>query len=350
MKMMSKLTKENKDRAVELHRRSIVIDALVPIQDALPSRLAKGERKVFEKRYLARMLEGGVSAANVIVGNPHARYALEILRSIIDFRSDLEESSDRFCIITKAEEIEEAKKKGKIGIIFGLQNAEPIEGDLKLLKVFYELGVRIIIPCYVRKSMIGDGGAERTNCGLSNFGVEVIKEMNRLGILIDLSHTARATFMDALEVSSKPVVATHSNVYSIVQTPRNLDDEQIKAVAKKAGVIGITAFPGFVARPRATVEHLLDHIDYIVKLVGVDHVGVGFDFLDWEKESLVPFAKEIIKRNVEVFGSTVDFPEGIEDITKFVNITKGLVARGYSDNDVIKILGGNFLRVFKNIF
>jgi membrane dipeptidase len=296
------------------------------------------------------MLAGGLTAANVIVGNPHAKYASQVLQSIIDYHLDLEQSPDKFRVITRAVEIEQAKKEGKIAIIFGLQNAEPIEGDLRFLNVFYRLGVRIIIPCYDRKTMIGDGGTERTDCGLSEFGVEVIKEMNRLGILVDLSHTGRATFMDAIKASTKPVVATHSNVYSLVKTRRNLDDEQIKAIADKNGVIGMVAFPGHVARPIAKLDHLLDHIDYVVKLIGVDHVGFGFDFLDWEKETVVPFAKELIRKHPDVFGTTVDFPEGIEDITKFINITKGLVARGYSDNDITKILGGNFLRVFKEIF
>jgi membrane dipeptidase len=121
-------------------------------------------------------------------------------------------------------------------------------------------------------------------------------------------------------------------------------------VADKGGVIGINAFPGFVARPKSTIHDYLDHLDYVVKLVGEDHVGLGPDFLDWEKESVIPYAEDLIRNHPEVFGNTVDFPEGLKDPTDCPNITRGLVARGYTDEAIEKILGGNFLRVFGEIF
>ncbi len=347
---MFKLSKEEEERALQLHQKATVIDGVACIMDNVPLRRSNGEKRIFETRYLPKLLAGQMNAVSVTVVNPNERYAFHALQSIADYHSDLEESSDKFRIVTSARDIEEARKQNKVAVILSLQSAEPIEADLRILKIFYKLGVRIIIPCYGRRTIAGDGCSERTNCGLSNFGVELIEEMNRLNILIDLSHLGRATFMDVLKFSKKTVVATHSNANSLVETTRNLTDEQIKGIAERGGVIGISAYPGFVARPTCTVNDFLDHIDYMVKLVGVDHVGLGFDFLDWEKENILPYAKAMRDKFPDVFGPSVDFPAGLEGPSKIINVTRGLIVRGFSDEDIQKILGLNFLRVFKEVF
>ena len=204
--------------------------------------------------------------------------------------------------------------------------------------------------------MIGDGCGERTNRGLTFSGLEVVNEMNRLGVLVDLGHCGDATTMDGIKYSKKPPVISHSNVRALSSSLRNKTDEQIKTLAEKGGVMGVTSRPTFVKRGvKPTLEDFLDHIEYIKRLVGIDYVGLGLDFVEKFQEnkpiSTKPKFLAWRTRRPDIFGAPEDFEntyvEGIESVSKLLNITRGLVARGYSDEEIQKVLGKNFLRVFK---
>jgi membrane dipeptidase len=209
------------------------------------------------------------------------------------------------------------------------------------------MGVRIIQLTYNERNPLGDGCTERTDAGLSDLGLEVIREMNRLGLLIDLSHVGYQTSMEAIETSHAPVIFSHSNARAICNSPRNLSDDQIRSVAARGGVVGVNDFPTFVSQDASpTIEHLLDHIDYLVHLVGDDHVGLGFDFSTETEDDY-----EYFKYKQDVYPKPPwIYPSGIDGFEKIPNVTRGLVVRGYSDEAIRRILGGNFLRVFRQVW
>jgi len=323
---MKKLTDEEEKRALAIHQRSIVIDAL--------------NASIMDEEYFRKMQQGGVTATNYTVAM--SQNLSETVKRIAQMYRQIEISRTA-TLIERAADIREAKREGKVGIILGFQNVAPLEGDLGLLSVYHRLGVRIVQLTYHFKNVCGDGCKEPTNSGLSLFGKELVKKMNDLGMVVDLAHVGERTEREAIEVSRHPVIASHSNVYSRVPAPQNKKDDMIKALAKKGGVIGITGFPRLL-EPNPTLDLLLDHVDYVVQLVSVDHVGIGLDFAEGWADS--PFHR---KRLLEIDGRIYDWPEGISTITQFPNITRGLVSRGYSDREIEKILGGNFLRVFEEV-
>ncbi|MEM2896706.1 MAG: dipeptidase [Candidatus Bathyarchaeia archaeon] len=328
--------KRIENKALEIHRNAIVIDGL--------------NGSVMDQEYFKKMLEGGITATNHTIARMHN--LSETIKEISNMYK-LMEDSDKALLVNTAEDIRRAKREGKVGIILGFQNIAPLdgdlsfllEGDLGLLKIYQKLGVRVIQLTFDYRNPAGDGCREKTDSGLSFFGEKLVKEMNKLGIVIDLAHVSKNTALEAIEVSKEPVIASHSNAYSLVPTHQNKDDEVIKAIAEKGGVIGATLFPRLLGKERATIEDFLDHIDYMVNLVGVDYVGIGSDFGEGWIEN-----PALRKKLLEMDGKIYVFPKGIDSVVKFPNITAGLLSRGYSDDDVEKIIGGNFLRVFERVF
>ena len=269
----------------------------------------------------------------------------EAIDQIIAFYSRFDKD-DRLLHVSRMEDIHKAKKAGKIGVGFHFQNSRPVEHDLRLLGVFFKLGVRVIQITYNEKNLVGDGCTEITDCGLSKFGREMIQRMNATGMVVDLSHVGYRTSMEAIEVSKEPVIFSHSNADSICPSKRNLKDDQIKALAKNRGVIGINAFPAFVKEADPTLADLIDHIDYIAHLVGTDHIGIGFDFAQESIEEYKAFGYD-----PEVYPLPPwTYPREIDDVSKTPNLTEGLLARGYSESDVKKILGENFIRVYEEVW
>lgn len=254
---------------------------------------------------------------------------------------DLEESSKTFLLVDNYSKVVAAKRKKRIAIIYFLQGLPPLEGELFYLKIFYKLGVRIIQLTYNERNDIGDGCLEKSNGKLSNFGTEVVKELNRLGILIDLTHLGENSFYHVLEISNSPVVVSHSNCRTICNHIRNLSDEQILAIAQAGGVIGINAFPYHVKEKNPTVKNVIDHIDHIVNLVGSDHAGLGLDLSYYTND---------IEKYPDLYMPPPDKVKGLETPSGIPNIIKELIRRGYLKEDIMKILGGNFLRVYKLVF
>ena len=342
MKKIEELSKEEAQRALELHRNAFIFDGV-----SLFYNLQEG--------YFQRMLKAGVNATNITVAGKNTPFWEALKR--MDFMISTIERNPNMMLARCSKDLDEAKKGDRVALIAGFQgscafnyalNYPSGESDLGLLRTFYRLGLRVSQLVNNNKNPLGDGCAERTDSGLSNVGVEVVKEMNRLGMVIDLSHTGMATSMDIIEFSRTPVVFSHSNARSLCDNVRNATDEVIQAMAEKDGVIGVVAYPTFVKWEHPTIEDLLDHIDYLVKLIGIDHVGIGTDFIEGYSDEYI--VKTFTGSRPDVWGTPEQYsgyPERIDSITKLPNITKGLVARGYSDQEIMKILGENFLGVFK---
>jgi membrane dipeptidase len=335
--------KEMESRASELHQEAIVIDATCPLASV--------------GNYFEKWMAGGTTVIAPTVNRP-GELMRETMTRVGEWFRKLRLNQDKLLLVTSVEDIFKAKREEKLGLLFHFQGTMPFEKDLNSIEIFYRLGVRMVQLCYNVRDFVGDGCAERTDSGLSDFGIKVVEELNRLGIVIDCSHTGYRTTMEAIEVSKKPVIASHSNVNAVCASFRNLKDDQIKALAKKGGVIGLNGTPYFVTKKnrRPTLDDLLDHADHIARLVGVEHVSVGIDY--YEGTAGVAddkTAKMLYDQFLEAgIWSPRDYapppwylPEGIEMPDKLPNLTAGLLKRGYSEEDVKKILGLNLIRVFK---
>jgi membrane dipeptidase len=343
---MIKLSAEQETRAMELHRNALVIDALA------------ASYSITEEKYFQKLRDGGVDVTSVTVGGSSLK---ETTKAAAQMLATIGENSDKIVQVTTVAEMRQAKREDKTAVVFSTQNGSCLEGDPGLLEVYHRLGYRIMGITYSGANFLGAGCAELTRemQGLTFVGIEVVQEMNRLGILIDMSHSGDATTWDVLRLSKEPVVFTHSNARALADTARNKPDDQIRIMADTGGVMGVAPVPRMVNDDmrKATLEGLLDHIDYIVGLVGIDHVGLGLDFIDATERYAKPIKEPWTiwrERRPEMLGTwedffTVPYAKDIEDHTKVPNLVRGLVARGYSDEDIIKILGGNWLRVFEKV-
>lgn len=284
----------------------------------------------------------------------------ETLDHITGWIGRFHERADVITQVLNIEDIHRAKREGKVGIILGWQNTSPIENDLDRLELFHRLGVRVMQVTYHERNLLGDGCMERQDGGLTNFGVDAVREMNRLGILLDLSHVGIATTMDAIEISEKPVAITHANAKSYYDHRRNKTDDAIKLMAEKGGVIGSTCIRTFLRNStQATMEDYLDAIEHLVEMVGVDHVGVGTDHT---QDQTSDFWKYIGAQQGTKFPSSFTavsgdpqpwqdhYPDDLETPDQLPNLVEGLLNRGYIGDDIIKILGGNWIRLFGEVW
>ena len=257
------------------------------------------------------------------------------------------------------DDILRAKRDGLVGVILGFQNASPVENDLSRLSIFKQLGVGIIQVTYHERNLLGNGCFERTDEGLSNFGLDAVREMNRVGILVDLSHVGERTTLESIEHSEKPVAVTHANAKSYYDVPRNKADEALRLLAEKGGVVGATAITTFLRTGvSSTLEDYVDAIDHMVELIGIDHVGIGTDFTQDQPK---PFWRYINSQQGTKFPSTfIDpevqfdemqlYPVGLETPDEMPNLSAALLRRGYGADDVAKVLGGNWLRLFREVW
>lgn len=316
------------------HQEAIVVDAhcdtLLPVsrgQKTLTERSAVGHID------LPRLREGGVKVqffAAYIEPEYKPERALKRVLQLFDvFFLQLEAAAPELVLATSAADIEKAVAAGRVAALLSIEGGEALQGDLGVLRLLYRMGVRSLGLTWNQRNDLADGvGEGRTRGGLTELGRRVVQEMNRLGMLVDVAHLAEAGFWDVCEVAEKPFIASHANAYSLCPHPRNLKDEQIKALAEKGGVMGITFAAGFVDvdENKRNLSRVLDHIEHVVNLVGPDHVGLGSDF-----------------------DGTRQVAAGLEDVTRLPALTQGLWERGFKRGDIEKILGGNFLRVIKEV-
>ncbi len=278
------------------------------------------------------------------------------LRALAEWNHRIETNPNRLVKATKAAHIAQAKQYDKLAVIYGFQNATMLQGDLENLDVLYQLGARCIQLTYNSRNLLGDGCTERTNAGLSDYGVAVVERMNELGIIVDLSHCGRQTSSDAVAVSRRPPAFTHTFCEALYRNhPRAKTDELIKAMSDRGGMTGIAALGYFVGpSPDVTIEDYLNHIDHAVKIGGIDHVGICTDFQirgieawatreTWYEPRLKTFKPSYRVR-------WPPWIEGLDEPERFRNVAHALHRRGYSDEDITKILGANWMGYFREIF
>lgn len=252
--------------------------------------------------------------------------------------------------IEKVEDILKAKKNGQLGVIFGVQNTTWIGSERERIRILYKLGLRSLQLTYMERNLLGDGCLEPENRGLTHFGMQVVRECNRLGILIDCAHVGIQTSLDAAKHSDKPIVISHTAVRAITENPRCVTDGQMKAVAAKGGTIGITTFSPFIRADRQpTLDDYLDHFDYAIKLIGEDHVTFATDWFDGKTKVnwATPWYYPEVTQGKQYDGLGL---VGFSQRSELVNVVDGFLKRKYSPERIKKILGGNFIRVLKEVW
>lgn len=336
------LTEAQEIRAKAVHDGALVIDGgLVLKQDEVH----------FEYRKA-----GGVHATNHTVTRPDSD--LQTALHEVDVCSRwIEANPQEVLLVRTVADIREAKRSGREGVIYGPQNTEMIGTDLAYLGTFYDLGVRILQLTYQRQNWVGSGCGEKRDAGLTRFGRSLISAMDEMGIVVDLSHVGAITSTDAIELSLNPVILSHAHPNALSPTVRAVSDDVLRALAAKGGVIGVTALSAFLYDPkhpkvRPDLTAMVRHIRYLVDLLGIDHVGVALDF----EETNTPeqYAAAAL-RNPEISKAQGWSYEDkrIHDLTEvkdLPNLTRALVWGGFSDDEIAKILGLNFLRVFEHVW
>ena len=362
-------------RAARLHRSAILVDGHNDITSPMVDKdydLATPSVGTYHTD-IARMKQGGVTAeffaiyidSDYVKTGGSTRRALDMIDRVY---AAAERHPDDLVMATTAADIRRAKKQNKIAALMGIEGGHAIENSLGALRKFHRLGVRYMTLTHNNTNDWADSCCDKPrHDGLSDFGKEVVREMNRLGMLVDISHVSDTTMNDVLDISKAPVIASHSSARALNNHPRNVPDDVLRRITANGGVIMVNFYPAFIDQkvydasrertarlkpqtdalreqykddparleaeleklnaanplPATTLSVLVDHIDHIRKVAGIDHVGIGSDF-----------------------DGVPSLPKGLEDIAKMPNITYELLRRGYSDEDVRKVLGGNFLRAF----
>jgi membrane dipeptidase len=381
--LLSGQTRTVSDAEVQrVHKAALLIDT----HNDVPWRVAEGfdiASKTGEWHTdLTRLKAGGLGgvffvayvASSYVEGNRSAHRTLQLIDAIR--RDIVGRYPQDFMFAGSVREIEDARKAGKIAALIGIEGGHAIEDDLALLRQYYNLGVRYMTLTHSNTNSWADSSGDAAKAGvkrhggLTDFGKQVVREMNRLGMMVDISHTSDATFEAALAVSTAPIIASHSSCRALTNHPRNMTDAMIAAIAKKGGVVQINFNCNFLSEKfraaqaaeeprlearfkevtagkklneaeidatyqrlrlemkltRSTLSDVVDHIDHVRKVAGIDAVGIGSDF-----------------------NGVTCAPEGLDDVSKFPNLTRALLERGYSESDIKKVYGGNLLRVMRAV-
>jgi membrane dipeptidase len=365
------------DRASDLHRRSLVLDTHADTtQQMIYESFDLGARASQGHVDIPRMREGGLDAVFFSIWMPGTLSGPDVvkrsLRQIDAVREQVRRHPQDLVLATTAVEVRKAQEQGKIAVLMGMEGGHMIDDDLGVLRMYAELGVRYLTLTHFQNNHWADSStAAPEHNGLTDFGKEVVRELNRLGVMVDISHVADKTFYDALEISKAPLMASHSSCRAISDHPRNMGDDMIRALASKGGVIQINYEITFLSQeardkkaadgervenidrefdklcgentaceirereridreamergelPQVSWQKIVEHIDHVVKLVGPDHVGLGSDF------------------------DGASMPLGMDDVSKLPRLTEALLSKGYREEDIEKILGGNLLRVME---
>ncbi|KGK00315.1 dipeptidase [Thalassotalea sp. ND16A] len=325
----------NTAKALALHQSSIIFDGLV---------IAKWNRDLFED-----MAKGGLTAANCTVSVWEG--FKDTIDNITEFNQFFRDNSDLIMPVHTTSDIAKAKQQGKTGIILGFQNANAFEDQIGYVEIFKKLGVGVVQMAYNTQNLIGTGCYERDG-GLSGFGREIVAEMNRVGIMCDLSHVGPQTSEEVILASTKPVCYSHCLPYGLKEHPRNKSDEELRFIAEHGGFIGVTMFAPFLKNGiNSTVHDYIEAIDYVVDIAGEDCVGIGTDFTqghDQQFFDMLTHDKGYARRLTD-FGKIIN-PEGIRTLGEFPNLTAAMLQHGWSESKIKKIMGENWVRVLKDVW
>lgn len=342
--MPTSLSPQQQDRAARLSGEALIIDAMGGYIVAPEPPPYKG------RNYLDRVVDSNVRVTNITIA-AHADDFEHALDKMFHYFNLLQVEKDRVVHIKSVADIERAHRDKKVGIMFGFQSPTPIDIHINRWTIFRQLGLRTCSLAYNEPNVFAHGCHDPRNGGLSYYGLQAINEMNRLGIVVDLSHVGERSSLEAIEHSKKPCIFSHSNAKAVANMRRNITDEQAKLVASKGGVIGLSPHAFLSAKQIAAQPNLddyLDHFDYLAKLVGVDHLGIGSDVFEsytkfsWETSTKLLYNSPWTYETVQ--NADYNKVEGIH------LVIAGLVSRGFSDEEISKILGGNMLRVFRDVW
>ncbi len=331
-------------RAIDLIRETIVIDMLGPLKIEMGREFYAAP---LSEKDAAEFLSSGITGFHhaVGLGGPNARESA--LSYFAIWGNFVARNTHVFSAVGRVADLVRAKREGKCAVIMGLQNAEHFfqRSDVKM---FYDIGQRCAQLTYNSQNRIGSGSTERVDGGISDFGADIIAAMNEVGMLIDVSHSGDRTTLDAIAISPKPIAITHSNCRALVDHPRVKTDEAIRALAAKGGVMGITGVRNFVTpKDPTTIANVVDHIDHVVKLVGIDHVGIGTDAdlngYDDTSPAMQTRLRAAYKESY-AFREKIDV-DGFDHPKKMFDLTEELIRRRYSDANIKAVLGGNFQRL-----
>jgi membrane dipeptidase len=360
------------EKAQKIHFSSIILDTHIDTTPKLQRDWKFTEEHKDGAIDLPRMKKGGLNAlffsiymSGTVTGPKAVNDSIERIAAVHKLAADM---PDKVAVCTTAEQVRKAHKEGKIAALMGMEGGHMINNSLPILRMYAALGVRYLTLTHSVNTDWGDSSTDTPkHNGLTDFGKDVVRELNRLGVMVDISHVSDKTFFDALEVSRAPMIASHSSCRALSEHPRNMTDEMIKALAAKGGVIQINYLDAFIGRdlaeynrkrtalmkefekqipgndresmlkrreeatkqlgaaPKVSWEVIIEHIDHAVKLVGADHVGLGSDF------------------------DGGSMPVGMEDASQLPKITEALLRKGYSESDIRKILGENTLRLLADV-
>lgn len=357
------------ERARKLNEESIFVDVHNHMMFEFAIRQALGEKEIFDNHYAPALRTGGINVIATSVGanSPCTCNLTDQLEfgsfEQIDMLRLEEERTNSFRICHNAREIEETVGAGKIAMLLAFEGARALEGradeeSLCMLRTFYRLGLRVNCICGGGRTRFADGmGEARADAGLTTFGVKLVEEMNRLGILIDSTHMTDRSFFDVLEVTNKPVLVSHVGVKAVCNNPANLGDDRIKVIGANGGVIGMEMVKTEIrkgAQETGEVVNFNDvvkHIDHIASLIGTDHIGIGLDYDNFDLVHNIHRAMCPAPGSIEGFYTGI--PKGDHMLNNPNNLSEAyviaeyLVNHGYSDEDIKKILGGNLMRLFK---
>jgi membrane dipeptidase len=340
----AELKKKYPGKVIDLVQRALVIDMLAPLKidfnpDAFSLPLSEADAEMFRTC--------GITGFHNSVGVGGATAYDEALQFIAAWSGFAGRNSEVFSLVGRAEDLDHAKKQRKVAVIMGLQNADEFR-EPKDVKDFYDLGLRCAQLTYNTQNLIGSGSTERIDGGVTDYGAKIIEAMNDVGMLIDVSHSGDRTTLDAIEISPKPIAITHSNCRALNNHPRLKTDEAIKKLAAKGGVMGITGVRMFVKdKEPTTIEDIVDHIDHVVKLVGIEHVGIGSDSDLMGYDHMPKDQYERLKagyKSTYAFRDKID-TDGFDHPRKVYDLTATLLRRGYSEANIQAVLGGNFRRL-----
>lgn len=338
------------EAAHRIHSGTIVADIHSDIPNDVLRRRKQGETAVMQRLHVPQLRQGGVSlltmATNIdsVVSGMNADAGLRLFVDMLDsFIEDAANTAD-IKLTDNVRQIRGAVADQKIAVLLGVEGAACIGESLGTIRTIYRLGVRTVTLTWNYRNAIGDGIAEEAGGGtLTRFGVSAVKEMQRLGILVDVSHLSVPGVMHTLAIAERPIVASHSNARALCGHLRNLPDEALVGIARSGGLVGVCPYPGFIDSERPSLSRLLDHVDYLMRLVGEDHIAIGADFIDYMQDEV---RERLLAANVGYLPDTT-YPEGIASVSDLPNLTAGLVARGYGEPVIRKILGGNYIRVLE---
>ena len=343
------MTKSIEERIDRLHA-----DGIVDLHFDMPMDLyEKRDRgNVLATDYLPELEAGniGVLGSAIYIED---RYLPEMgLRVALDQIARLyaqAEQGARFAICKSYQEILDARKDRKIALLITMEGVEPLGTDLDLLRVFYELGVRVIGLTHARRNAAGDGGifapSGSPRDGLTAFGRDVVQACEALGVIVDLAHISPAGFDEVLAITTKPPIISHANARKYYDIERNITDEQIKVIGERHGVIGVNAVLVSPKKEESTLDRYVDHIEHVADLIGIDGIGIGFDFFEFiYRQWPEPAKKELAAKF-----TTPHFIPDLSNHSHARNLTRRLIERGFSDKNIEKILRGNWIRIFKEL-